>query len=347
MIRCLAGLIAALLLLTQSSLAQEPDISAAVIQGTCSEAAAETVAELQPPAVPDGVQVGAIEAQTAGTSFTAVPLSFQTLTGSDHAIAVSTGETRTACGEIGGLLDAAGGLSMVLTAAASGVGGIAYIQANPSDPSSTGVSLFVGGGILDGIDDASVAQSGADTTEAETPATPAAEAAPTKLDGGDDSSSATETELPPPSDDRGSREAPLPIDTSADIGAGWVVSVLEVNPNATELILAENQFNTPPEPGQQFFMITISATYDGPEASSELPVGNAFQVVGDLSVTYYSFDPGCGVTPNEFPRTEVFQGGSIWGTICFAINSADADSLVMFTEDFLNQSDVRVWFALR
>lgn len=348
MIRCLAMVAIVVVSLAQPSLAQEPDISAAILAGTCSDASAVAVAQLAPPVVPSGTTIGATEAQTAGSSYTTVAMSFADLTETSHAIVTATGETRTACGEIGGIPFAAGGLALVLTASSSGVGGIAYVQAEPTDPASTGVSLFVGGGVLDGIDDASVARSGAEPGDEGTAAAVVEEtAAPSKFSDQDSSSDAAGAATPSPSNDSGSREDPLPIDTVAEIGGGWVAAVIDVNPDAAEVILAENSFNVPPEPGQQYFMVTISATYTGPEASSELPVGNSFMAVGDSSVTYYSFDPGCGVTPNEFPRTEVFSGGTIWGTICFAINSADADSLVMFTEDFLNQSDTRVWFALR
>lgn len=172
MLRCLAMVIIAAVSLAQPGLAQEPDISAAIIDGACNDALAEPVAELLPPVVPEGTAIGAIEALTAGSSYTTVPLSFAILSGGTiHAIVIATGETRTACGEIGGIPDTVGALAIVLTASSSGGVGIAYLQEDPKDPASTSVSLFVGGGTLDGIDDASVARSGVE-------ATPAAESTP-------------------------------------------------------------------------------------------------------------------------------------------------------------------------
>jgi uncharacterized cupredoxin-like copper-binding protein/Mg-chelatase subunit ChlD len=150
----------------------------------------------------------------------------------------------------------------------------------------------------------------------------------------------------PRSADPGTRENPLPIGTAAEIGGGWYASVVDVVPDATELVQAENQFNEPPADGDQFFLVTISTTYEG-EGSSTLPAGNAFQVVGESSVAYTSFDPGCGVIPNAYGFTEVFTGGMVEFNICFSVKSADVPTLVMYSEDFVEfDRDKRVWFAL-
>jgi hypothetical protein len=134
---------------------------------------------------------------------------------------------------------------------------------------------------------------------------------------------------------------------AAEIGGDWVASVINVVPDATQLVLAENQFNDPPAPGEQFFLVTIAATYEG-EGSSTLPAGNIFQVVGESSVAYTSFNPGCGVIPGQYSFTEVFGGGSIEFNTCFAVKSGDVPSLVMFADDFFTfNDDNRVWFSLR
>jgi hypothetical protein len=209
------------------------------------------------------------------------------------------------------------------------------------------VSLFVGGAVLDGIDDASVARA---TEETPPTAVPPATVPPatTAPDVSTPTPEASAVQAPVRSENRGTRENPLPIGTAADIGGGWIVSVVDVNPNAADAVMTENAFNDPPAPGQQFVLITLSATYEGAESSSQLLAGNAFQLVGESSVAYRSYDPGCGVIPNAIPLTEVFSGGTITGNICFSVNSTDVDSLVMFTEDFVTfDDDIRVWFSLR
>lgn len=157
-----------------------------------------------------------------------------------------------------------------------------------------------------------------------------------------------ETPTPAPrSAEPGTRDSPLPIGTTAEIGGGWVASVVGATPNANDVIAQTNPFNALPEPGAQFFLVTIQATYEG-EGSSVLPAANAFSVVGDSAVAYTVFAPGCGVVPDPFQYTDVFEGGTVVGNICFAVQSSDIDSLVMFGEDFVTfDRDIRVWFALR
>ncbi|MDP9364304.1 MAG: VWA domain-containing protein [Chloroflexota bacterium] len=146
--------------------------------------------------------------------------------------------------------------------------------------------------------------------------------------------------------DPGTRENPIAFGSAADIGGGWFVSVVDVMPDATDLVLAENQFNVPPEEGYQFFLVTISATYEG-EGSSVLPFGAALSLVGESAVSYKQFDPGCRVVPNPVPPTEVFSGGRIEGNLCWSVQTEEVDSLVMFSEDYVEfDRERRVWFSL-
>lgn len=149
------------------------------------------------------------------------------------------------------------------------------------------------------------------------------------------------------SDSPGSREAPLTIGTWAEIGSGWTAAVVDVTPNATRKVLAENSFNEDPEPGHQFFMVRIEARFDG-EGSATIPAGNAFVLLGSSNVTYQSFDPGCGVIPDEFDdMTEVFSGGTLAGNLCFSVPSNEVGSFVLVGEDFWSFDDRRIWFAVQ
>ena len=110
-------------------------------------------------------------------------------------------------------------------------------------------------------------------------------------------------------------------------------------PNGNAQVAAQNQFNDPPPPGHQFFLVGVELTYNGASAKS-----NAFEVrmqaVGAKSVSYDSH--GCGVLPDELDGDkDVFPGGVIAGNVCFDIDSADADSLVMYaTGGFSSSTDV-------
>lgn len=159
---------------------------------------------------------------------------------------------------------------------------------------------------------------------------------------------ATETGTDPPTTaGSGLRENPVQLRTPADAGGGWTVRVLGVEPDATELVLAENQFNDRPQSGRQFFVIRISATFAGP-GSATLPGSVSFKAVGDSAVAYDSFQDRCGVVPDELPSAEVFEGGTVAGNICFQVLAEDVTSLVLFSDSFVTFNDEdRVYYSLR
>lgn len=129
----------------------------------------------------------------------------------------------------------------------------------------------------------------------------------------------------------GTREDPIPIGTATDIGDGWSIKVLKVYPNANEIVAEENQFNSPPEEGQQFFLARIGLTYSGPD-SSEFDAGYRLRAVGPTSVVYSIYGNRVGVIPNKLDKAEAFTGGAVIGNIGWAINSSDADRLVMYDD---------------
>jgi hypothetical protein len=141
----------------------------------------------------------------------------------------------------------------------------------------------------------------------------------------------------------GTREDPIPIGTAADIGDGWLIKVLEVYPNANEIVAEENQFNSPPEGGQQFFLARIELTYTGPD-SSEFAAGYRLRAVGPTSVVYSIHGNSAGVIPNKLDKAEAFTGGTVAGNIGWAIDSSDADRLVMY-DDHASKGD-RIFMAL-
>jgi hypothetical protein len=44
---------------------------------------------------------------------------------------------------------------------------------------------------------------------------------------------------------------------------GWEITVLSTTPDGTAQVMAENQFNSPPAVGDQFFIATVQAKYTG------------------------------------------------------------------------------------
>jgi hypothetical protein len=126
------------------------------------------------------------------------------------------------------------------------------------------------------------------------------------------------------------------------------VTVTAVYADATAQVLAANEFNDPPGPGRQFFMIAVTATYNG-SGSSHLDPGFSFRAVGASNVAFTTFENSCGVLPEpnlQLTDPQVFTGGTVAGNAaCWSIPSSDAGSLVAFYHPFLSDTDV--WFALR
>ncbi len=143
-----------------------------------------------------------------------------------------------------------------------------------------------------------------------------------------------------------SRNDPLPVDETIEVG-DYEVTVLSVIPDATDVVAAENQFNEPPAPGNQFFIARVSITYVG-SATGNPSVDLNFQSVGDSSASYTTFTDYCGVIPDApfLTVTELFEGGSAEFNVCWAIDSDDAESLVMYVDSSFDYNAEPVWFSL-
>ena len=136
----------------------------------------------------------------------------------------------------------------------------------------------------------------------------------------------------------GTRENPVPIGTTVDLGNGWTLRVVGVVPDATRRVLNENMFNDPPERGNQFVLAKLRACYTGDD-SSEF---NRYylHVVGASAVAY---DQSVGVMPDPLPDSEVFSGGCVEGYAGWEVKSSDVGSLVMYYDRYGVE---RIYFSL-
>jgi len=155
----------------------------------------------------------------------------------------------------------------------------------------------------------------------------------------------TRPTTPPPPPAVGTRDNPYPLGASVALGDGWKMKVVSSTPDATAAVLAENQFNDPPKSGEQFFIVRVTATYEG-SGSDTFDGSFRLRAVGASAVGYSTFENSCGVIPDEISSAEVFSGGSITGNECWAIKSSDASSLVLY-DDPIASVPKRLFFALR
>ena len=157
----------------------------------------------------------------------------------------------------------------------------------------------------------------------------------------------TELPPPPPTGPGSSATNPVPLGQAGSVPTGWTITVTAATPDATAQVLAANQFNQPPAPGNQFFMISVSATNTG-TGSSTLQSGYAMRAVGASLTTYTTYDNACGVLPAPDVQLEdplTASGGTISGNAaCWAVQSADASSLEMFYQ--ASPTAPKIWFAV-
>lgn len=174
------------------------------------------------------------------------------------------------------------------------------------------------------------------------------------VDSDDGDSSDDGDEAPDDGDDEGSttsRSNPAPLGTTLEV-AGWEITINSADPDATDEIVDSDSFIDPPEDGDVFFLINVTATYvgNGEDESQSIFSSITWGAVGDSAVGYQEFDDACtffGLPDELDDSAEVFEGGTVSGNICFSVAEEDAGSLVLYAEDFFSFDGVREWFALR
>jgi hypothetical protein len=149
-----------------------------------------------------------------------------------------------------------------------------------------------------------------------------------------------------------SADAPTPqpiegVSMGESVAVGdWTIRVAAITPDAGAVVAAENQFNDPPAPGKQFFMVTVEATYDGTE-SSTFWFDMSLESVGASAVAYDGFQDSCGVLPDALSDVgETFPGGRVTGNVCWSVDAADAATLTMLASPSFSFDDERAAFSL-
>jgi len=145
---------------------------------------------------------------------------------------------------------------------------------------------------------------------------------------------------PPPAAPGNSRANPLPLGATVGIVSGdlhWTLRIISTQPDATAAVLAENQFNDPPAPGNQFFIATVGVSYgSGSEAlHAGFEASFGLRAVGPSNVVYSTFGTTsrCGVIPDSIDdKGNLLPGGSVVGNICWQVPSSEAGSLIAFIE---------------
>jgi hypothetical protein len=134
----------------------------------------------------------------------------------------------------------------------------------------------------------------------------------------------------------GDHAGPVPVGAVADIGGGWRLQILNVNPDAAAAVAEDNQFNEPPPPGSTFTLVTVALGYFGvedPKAAFETTIS----ATGAANVELAN---QCGVVPQALNTFRpLFSGGVIVGNVCFVTTPADTSSLQLYASSELLGGD--------
>jgi hypothetical protein len=91
-------------------------------------------------------------------------------------------------------------------------------------------------------------------------------------------------------------------------------------------------------------MVTVSAKNVQSGGDTDLVWPAAFAFVGSQNVIRHSFDPSCGVIPDDL-WAELFPGGQTQGNLCFQAPTTET-GLLMIAEFSWSDEDRR-YFALK
>jgi hypothetical protein len=146
----------------------------------------------------------------------------------------------------------------------------------------------------------------------------------------------------------GTRSNPLDIGTTIEMG-DWQLAVVDVTRDATDQVMAENEFNDPPADGYQFIMFEVDATYVGDD-SGDPWLDFSWAIVGSEGNTFGSggsMDHYCGVFPNPLDEQgETYTDGSVSGNVCISADSAQLEAATIRIEETFSMQDTRAFYAL-
>lgn len=144
----------------------------------------------------------------------------------------------------------------------------------------------------------------------------------------------------------GTRQNPLDPGVSFTVG-DWTVEFGETNPDAGELVAAENQFNDPPADGRQFVIVEVNVAYTG-DQSGQPWLDLSFAFHGSDGNTFGTgSDDYCGVIPNDLMDVgEMFQGASASGAVCVSVPADQISGGAWIVEETFSFNSDRTFVAV-
>ena len=137
----------------------------------------------------------------------------------------------------------------------------------------------------------------------------------------------------------GSREEPLATG-EAIVTDEYEVVINSIDLNATEQVLAADEYNEAPPEGEIYAIVNVTVTYTGEDSSSDGMVGIDY-VGADGVVKGDAYAYAWGIEP-EFGMTELFTGASATTNLVLQL-PAEADGVLRVSPGFFDEA----WVSLR
>lgn len=123
--------------------------------------------------------------------------------------------------------------------------------------------------------------------------------------------------------DAGTRTNPHPLGTTV-ASDDWEVTITSFTADATDEVLAANQFNEAPDEGHTYALVGVSVTRLGDESGTTMEIGVDY--VTDRG-NVVSRSDALAVAPDALSFEEMFQGASVSGNVVLMIPDGGAGTV--------------------
>lgn len=121
----------------------------------------------------------------------------------------------------------------------------------------------------------------------------------------------------------GTRESPYPLGAAIS-SRDWTVTVNAFTADATDQVMAANQFNDPPADGMVYALANVTVTYTGDSSGYALETGVSFVTAAGNVIRG---SDSIAVAPDALGLDELYPGASATGNVLLEIPAGDAGLL--------------------
>jgi hypothetical protein len=140
----------------------------------------------------------------------------------------------------------------------------------------------------------------------------------------------------------GSKGNPIPFQTAATVGA-WKIKLTSADLKADSTLKSAPAYQAP-DPGSQYVLIRLDATYSGEQPDS-FSNGLGYQIIGNRGDTFNAVDLGLD---NSIEGTSAaVQGGSVSGSLVFSVPSDQLSGATLWIAPSSAGQETGVYFALK